>query len=422
MDSLVAFKLVALVILFFLSGFFACSEAALFSLTPLHLHKMAEDHIPFLSQIKSLLQYPRRLLITIIVGNETVNIISSVLVASLFLYFYPAYGEWLAIAVMAPVLLIFAEALPKTFAVIYPMRFSSFTSPLLLAFSRMERPVVWILENIAGWVVALFPRDRQEASPVLMEGEFKTLIDMGEKEGVLEGSQRDLIHRVFDLDDKPVSEIMIPRVDMFCLSVSLSMAEMEKEIIASRHSRIPICGTDRDDVLGILFAKDLLGTVSEWERPGQVEKLMRTPYFVPEGKSIGSLLREFQARKLQIAIVVDEYGGVSGLVTLEDILEELFGDLYAQYGIRENLWQKVDGKTLVVSGSMSMDAFRMLLDIDLPREDFDTVGGFVFHLFGKLPAKGEAVSYGSYTFTIEMMGKARILTIRVEQDEAQDDE
>ena len=420
LDYQITFKLILLGALFFLSGFFSCSEAALFSLTPLHLHKMAEDRYPFLSYVRRLLNHPRKLLITIIVGNETANTTISVLVASLFLYHFPDKGQWLAIGVTVPVILVFAEALPKTFAVIYPMSISSLFSPVMMFFSRAEQPIVWIMEKIFSRMITMISRDVAAESHSLTEDEFRALIDAGEREGVLEEVQRDLIHAVFDLEDKPVSEIMVPRVDMFCLPVSLSVAEMEPEIIAARHSRIPVYGADRDDILGILFAKDLSGVTSGRERAGRAEKLLRKPHFVPEGKSVGSLFRDFQARKLQIAIVVDEYGGVSGLVTIEDILEDLFDDLYARHGIRDNLWQRIDERTLLVSGSMPMEDFRSLIDADIPRDGFDTVGGFVFHLFGKLPAKGESVSFNGYVFRIDMMGKARILTIRVEKREEDD--
>ena len=418
MEYLITFKIALLIILFSLSGFFSCSEAALFSLTPLHLHKMREEHAPFLSHVNRLLDHPRRLLITILVSNESVNITISVLVASLCIRFFGEDGRWLAVAITTPALLIFAEAIPKTFAVIRPISFSSFVSPFLVLVSKIERPVVWILERISEFVV--FAGEAVPRKKVLTEDEFKTLVDVYHKEGGLEGAQRDLIHSVFALADEPISEIMIPRVDMFCLPISLSMAEMEIEIIKARHKRIPIYGTDRDDILGILLARDLISGT-----PGkvgiQIDKLLRKPWFVPEVTSAASMLREFRSRRIQIAIVVDEYGGVSGMVTLEDILESLFEDIYEDYGLRDNLWQRIDDNTFLVSGKMSAEGLNALIPVSIPGEDFDTVGGFVFHLFGKLPAKGEEVRFGDYVFRVEKMGRARILNLRIEKAEKGDD-
>jgi CBS domain containing-hemolysin-like protein len=419
LDYLITFKIVLLVLLFIFSGFFACSEAALFSLTPLHLHKMKEDKSPFLSYVNRLLEHPRRLLITILVSNESVNITISVIMASLCIYLFGVDGKWLAVTITTPMLLIFGEAIPKTFAVIRPISFSSFVSPLLVIIAKIEHPVVWLLERISRLIVYMLSGRTSTEKGAITEDEFKTLIDVYQKEGGLEEAQRDLIHRVFGLADKPVSEVMIPRVEMFCLPVSLSMAEMEEEIIKARHTRIPVYGNDRDDILGILFARDLISVISGDSGGIDVNKLLRKPHFIPEEKSAGSLLRDFQTRKIKIAIVVDEYGGVSGMVTLEDILENLLEDIYDDHGIRQNLWQRIDDRTLMVSGKMPAADLNNLLNVSIPEEEFDTVGGFIFHLFGKLPTKGETINYGDYIFRVEKMGKARILNIRIEKREEQ---
>jgi CBS domain containing-hemolysin-like protein len=417
LDYLITFKIVLLVFLFILSGFFSCSEAALFSLTPLHLHKMQEERFPVLSSIRGLLNYPQRLLITLIVGNEAVNIALSVLMASLFIQWLGIDGQWVSIAFTTSLLLVFGEAIPKTFGVTYPIRLSSISAPLLVIVSWCERPVVWILEKVSGLIVSLFPGGYARQRGSLTEDEFRVLVDTGEKEGSLEPSQRDLIHGVFELGDKPVSEIMIPRVDMVCLPASLSAEDMAREVIKARHERIPVCGTDRDDIRGILLAKELLHRVASGGRILQIEELLRKAYFVPENRSAAAMLRDFQTMKIKMAIVVDEYGGVSGLVTLEDILEDLLEDIYDNYGLKTKLWQKVDEQTFLVSGKMPMDGFSELTGLVPPTEDFDTVGGFVFHLFGKLPAKGENVCFEKYTFRVEKMGGTRILILRVEKKE-----
>jgi len=417
LEYLVTFKIALVVVLFLLSGFFSCSEATLFSLNPLHLHKMKEERFPFLSYIHDLLNYPKRLLITLIVGNEAVNIALSVLSASLFIQWLGVGGQWVSIAVTTVLLLIFGEAVPKTFGVTYPMRLSFFVAPFISMVSYIERPVVWVLEALSAWIASRLPLGNAREKTSLTEDEFKTLVDTGEQAGALEASQRALIHRVFELGDTLVSEVMIPRVDMFCLPVSLKVEDMVNEIIKARHGRIPIYGTDRDDVLGILFAKDLLQHVSELDKTMRLEEFLRKAYFVPEERSAASVLRDLQARRIQIAIVVDEYGGVSGLVTLEDILQGLFEDIYGEYGLKSTLWQKIDDRTLLVSGRMSIDEFKRLVSCELPSENFDTIGGFVFDLFGKLPSKGESVRFDDYTFRVEKMSRTRILILKVETGE-----
>jgi len=417
LDYFITFKIILIVVLFLLSGLFSCSEAALFSLTPLHLHRMQEERFPFLSYLRSLLDYPKRLLITLIVGNEAVNIALSVLSASLFIQWLGTDGQWVSIAVVTALLLVFGEAVPKTFGVTYPIRLSFILAPFMVLVSWIERPVIRVLEALSSWIVSFFPRDRRRDGIALTEGEFRTLVDTGEKEGAIDQSQRGLIHRVFELGDKPVSEVMVPRVDMFCLPVSSKIEEMEREIISVRHDRIPVYGTDRDDILGILHAKDLLRRVADSGRSIQIEKLLRKAYFVPEEKSAASMLRDFQTMRIQMAIVVDEYGGVSGLVTLEDILSDLFEDIYDEHGLKTNLWQRVDEQTFLVSGKMSMNGLNELTGHLFPLEDFDTLGGFVVHLFGKLPSKGESVFFENYSFRVEKMSGTRILILRVKREE-----
>jgi len=408
-------KMFDLIFLFFLSGFLSCSEAALFSLTPLHIHKMEEDHVPFLSNVSSLLDYPRRLLITLIISNEVVNIALSIIAASLFIQFFGMDGRWIAIVVTTVLLLVFGEAIPKTFAVVHPISVSSMVAPFIAFLSYIERPVVWVLENAADRIMALFPAERAQNRDTLMEEEFKTLIDVGHQEGALEEAQRDLIHRVFELGDKPVAEIMIPRVDMFCLPMSMSMEDMKKEIINARHDIVPVYGNDRDDILGILYAKDLMDrhlADNKWVR---VYTLLKKPYFVPEEKTAGRLLQEFQERHIKIAIIVDEFGGVSGMVTLRDILEDLVEDLYDDYASTEEMYQKIDDRTILASGKMSVDVLNEIIKYPIPSEDFETLGGFVFHLFGKLPSRGDEISSDHYSFRVEQMGKVRILKIRIEE-------
>lgn len=411
------FKISLFIFLLILSGFFSCSEATLFSLTPLHLHKMKEERFPFLSSIHKLLNYPKRLLITLIVWNEVVNVTLAVLSASLFIQWLGVSGQLVSIAVTTILVLIFGEAVPKTFGVTYPIQFSLIVAPFIAVVSKLAHPVVNVLEILSHWVVSYFPSGHVRVRSTLTEDEFRTLVDTGEQEGALEASQRVLIHRAFELGDKPVSEVMVPRVDMFCLPISLSIEGMEREIIGARHGRIPIYGTDRDDVMGILFAKDILRHVAEGGKTIQLEKLLRKAYFIPEERTAALVLRDFQSRRIQIAIVVDEYGGVSGLVTLEDILQGLFEDIYSESGLKTILWQKIDHRTFMVSGKMSIDEFSKVTGYDLPSEEYDTIGGFVFDLFGKLPSRGESVSFHDCTFGVEKMGSTRILILKVETGE-----
>jgi CBS domain containing-hemolysin-like protein len=255
----------------------------------------------------------------------------------------------------------------------------------------------------------------------LMEGELRTLIDTGLEEGVLEKSQRDLIHRVFDLEDTEVGEIMTPRVDMFCLPLSMKIQSIRTKIIRHGFSRVPVYGADPDDIVGVLYAKDLLTALPSNGQDRKIEELIKKPYFIPIEMSAASLLKDFQMKKIHLAIVVDEYGGIAGLVTMEDILESLFGDIYDERDTRERLYHVLNDHTMIIMAMMPIDSFNNLADMSLSSEDYDTLGGYVLHLFGKLPARGDEISDDQYQYKIEKMAQARIIRIRVTKLEKSDD-
>ena len=374
---------------------------------------MREERIPFLSLVERLLQTPRRLLITILAGNEVVNITLSAVTTALFISFFGERGGWLAIAVATPVLLLFGEAIPKTIGKTYSMRVSSMVSPLMMLVQKVEFPVVWALERLSGYILRPLRKKGGEGENAVMEEEFRSLVDAGHEEGIIDAGQRDLIHRVFDLADTSVEDIMTPRVDMFCLPVSTSPQALRREIIEQGYSRVPLYGTGPDDIVGILYARDLLGLMAEGKSPASAEPLLRKPYFVPEERSADQVLRDFQKRNMHVALVVDEYGGISGLVTMEDILEALFGDIYDERDTRERPFHRIDEQNLMVSGAMSIDEFNRIAGSSIPSEDFGTVGGFVFHLFGRLPARGDGISFEGLSFVVRKVKGTRILSVRV---------
>jgi len=406
--------IIVLLVLFLFSGFFSSSEAALLSLTDLHLHKMKSDNYPFLDSVVKLLENPHRLLITVVTSNEAVNISISILAASLFITLFGASGQWISILVTSVVLFLAGEAIPKTFGVTYPMQISAAVSPLLFLISRLELPMVIALEKAPGFILKSLGRVRPEESDVLMEDEFKHLIDAGSREGVVDESQKELIKTIFDSGDRPVTEIMIPRVDMFCLPIDMPTEDIVREVIRGRYERVPIYREDRDDIIGILFARDLL-TDATLSRPfTPITKILARPYFVPEVKTISGLLRDFQDKSVQMAVVVDEYGGVSGMVTLDDILENLFEEAYGDDEPTGGC-EVLDEQTMIAPGKMTIEEVNDMMRSELPHDEFDTIGGFVLHLFGKMPERGEIVSYDDFRFRVESVGRTRIIKVRIEK-------
>ena len=405
--------IVVLVILFMLSGFFSSAEAALLSLRDLHLHRMKQDNYPFYDYVVKLLSNQRRLLITIVTSNEVVNVSISILAASFFIGLLGIKGQWVSIVFTTVVLLFVGEAIPKTFGVTYPMQISTIVSPPLIAISLLEYPIVASLEKISGLFLNRYGADKSLESEVLMEEEFKTLVDAGSLEGVVDEAQKELITKIFEIGDRPVTDIMIPRVDMFCLPLDMPVEEMLQSIAQARQERVPVYRDDKDDIAGILFARDLLNNVWHGKIQDSIQNLLAKPFFVPEQKTVNGILHDFQKNFLQIAVVVDEYGGVSGMITLEHILEHLFEETVGDDESGFEGCEKIDEQTIIVPGNMPVEQCNKLLDAELPEEEFDTIGGFVLHLFGKMPGKGEEVRSDGYVFSVNDFSKTRILKVKI---------
>jgi putative hemolysin len=246
--------------------------------------------------------------------------------------------------------------------------------------------------------------------------ELKSLVELSEEEGIIDQEERNLIQRVFEFGGHRVSQIMTPRTDIFALEVSEPLAAALPKVKDNRFSRIPVYEGSTDQIIGILYAKDLLPYSRHPEPEVKLRDLLHPVFFVPESKRIDDLLREFQRNKVHMAIVVDEYGGVSGLVTMEDALEELVGEIVDEFDIEEVLCRQIDPQSYVVSAKLSLSDFNEKLGVSIPRDDADTIGGLVFHLFGKLPKRGESVSGHGLTFTIEHVKGTRILEIRVRRE------
>jgi putative hemolysin len=415
LESSVPSKLLVIILLLVLSAFFSGAEAALFSLSAIHVERLKERGGALGRLITAMLKRPTNLIITFLVGNEVVNVALSVTATSVALLMCGEGGEYVAIAATTVVLLLFGEVAPKSIAVRYPERVSLFVAWPIQTFAYVITPLRWGLRKLVDSVMG--ERAERQIS-LITDDEFKTLVEIGEDEGIIDQDERDLIQRVFEFGDQRVSQIMTPRTDMFALGINEPLSAVLPKIKEARFSRIPVYEETGDQIIGILYAKDLLPHSRHPEMEVTLRDLLHPVFFVPESKRIDELLREFQRNKVHVAIVVDEYGGVSGLVTMEDALEELVGEIVDEFDTEETLWQQLDPQTFLVSARIPLDEFNEKLGMALPREDADTLGGHVFHLFGKLPKRGESVSAHGLTFTIEHMKSTRILEIRVRREGA----
>ena len=332
MENLVLVKIILIFILLCFSAFFSGSETALFSLGSVKLFKFKESTHPKESLVYKLLENPRRLLISILVGNECINISASALAASLCISLVGFQGKWIAIAVMTPLILLFGEVLPKTIAVSYSEKFSFFVARPLDLFSRFIFPLRWTIRRIVDAILALFGSRHENQSTIFYETELKDLIDVGHKEGILEKEERALIHNILKFNDTPVFSIMTPYSIMFTLSHDLSINQAIKQAKKHPFSRIPVYKGEKNNIIGILNVKDLLVINFKSDRnTTSIESILRPPHFALQDRRIHVVLKEFQKEKIHLALVVNRAKKVIGLITIEDVLEELFGEIYDEF-------------------------------------------------------------------------------------------
>ena len=335
------------------SGFFSGSETSLFSLGRVERYRAREEHETLVSRsLRALVERPRRLIVTILIGNELVNITISTLTASLT---ENTFLGWISLdsidplllktvtttAICFPLLLIFGEITPKTLALYNPRGYARFAAIPLRLFSSLIAPVRWVLASLANGAVRLLFGEFPKADLPITEEEFRNLVDQSNEGGVLQETEREFIHNIFDFGETRVAEVMTPRTEMFCVQVDQELEEILAALERQPYSRIPVYEKDKDDIVGLLYCKDLLEIVSDPQRRARfnLRALLRKPYFIPQSKKASDLFREFRINRIHLAIVVDEYGGVAGLVTMEDLLEELFGEILDEYETLER-----DGK------------------------------------------------------------------------------
>ncbi len=398
----------SLVILLILSGFFSASETALFSLSKIQLRRLKEKKPSQGALITELLNSPRRALNTILTGNMLVNITASALVTQSLMRLWGQKGLGLACGLATFLLLLFGEITPKTFAISHAETLACFAARPLYLFAKVIFPIRWLWSKVAEFFSQRLISRQYLHQPFLTVEEIRGLVSIGEKEGIISKEEEQMLSTVFDFGDRYVNEIMIPRVDIVAIDVNEDGLHLEKTLKSSRHSKIPVYKDRIDNILGIIYAKEyLLNPQTDWQ------SLVKPVLFVPETKKIEDLLLEFQSQKSYLAIVTDEYGGTSGLVTVEDILEEIVGEIHDEYDTEEKLIVRIDQHAVSVSGKTSLHDLNEELHTHFKAKDAQTVGGFMIHLFGRVPKSGESTKYRHYIFTADDVRKHRIRKITI---------
>jgi putative hemolysin len=394
------------------SALLAGAEAAYFSLSRLGTTHLEPDESPGHARLARVLRDPHDLLITLLVGITVVNIAASALATQVATHLLGPRGVGVAIPVMIFLIVVFGEVLPMTIAVGAPHRFGLLVARPILALRLLFTPARVLLGRFTR-LVTRATASGDAAAAGLTEAELRTLVEVGHREGVVERTEREMIHGVFELGETTVGDVMRPRTDVFGVDVRIEPDRLLPAIRANLHHRVPVYEGSLDHVVGILSTKDLLPYYDGLPPDFDLRRLLTPPYFVPESKRADALLREFRTKKLRMAIVVDEYGGTAGLVTLEDILEEVVGEIRDEFESEEPLTQQIDPSTYRVAAKMGISDFNALTGLSVSDEHFGTVGGWVLDLFGRVPHRGETVEAAGVVVSVEKVHRTRVLEVVV---------
>ena len=397
-----------LFVLLLFSGFFSSAETALFSISQTRARHLAKEDIRSHQLIKRMKDDPHKLLTTILIGNNVVNVAASAFATSLTINLFSNYAVGLTTGIMTFMILVFGEVIPKSFATRNNILIAKLTIFPIYWMSILFSPIIWFLNFI--------PRitGRMSKTPSATEEELITFVEVVEESGEIKEEEREMIHNVFELDDTSASEIMTPRADMFVVDVADPLDL--KTIADSGFTRIPVIEGDTDHVVGILNIKDIFMHQATSEIPVDIRAIMRSPYFVPENKKLDRMLHQFKARKNHIAIIVDEHGGVSGLITLEDLLEELVGEIRDETDKEEPHIIRKKPKEWMVLGKSEIEEVNEKLGMQIPEtREYDTFSGFILDRIGRIPEEDEIFTIDGYKVTVLEMDGNRIKRYMVQE-------
>lgn len=421
-------EILILVILILLNAFFASAEIAFISLNEAKIEKQAKEGNKKAKNIQSMLKDPSKFLATIQIGITLAGFLSSAFASDSFASILaPALNNifpnislavWTKISIIIITLilsyftLIFGELVPKRLAMKHYEKISFATIGIIRTISFITLPFVKFLTLSTNVVSKLFGVSGDDEETVTEE-EIRMMVDVGEEKGTIDKEEKEMINNVFEFDDKTVSEIMIPRTEIFAVDINSSISDVIEELSEDyRYSKIPVYDNSIDEIKGIVYIKDIL--ISQKNKNTKIKGLVKKAYFVSEAKPVNELFDELRKNKKQIAIVVDEYGGTAGLVTIEDILEEIVGEIYDEYDEVIEKYTKLDENTFVFDGSIALYEVEKLLNIKIPEGDYETLSGYLIEVLGRIPAENEkpVIETEKITYKVEKCKDKRILKVK----------
>lgn len=421
MDTSITIDLVVFVISIALSSFFSATETALTSLSSLKVRHILKERGDEAKSLLLWLNHPEKVLNTILFGNNLVNILASVLAAKIMETVFQSVEIAFTTGIMTFIILICGEITPKTFAKNNAQRVAIFNSRILKYIYYIVYPITYIMAGIVNAILKI-AGGRTDNNAKLTEEELEFLIDIGEKEGVLGLTKGAMLANIFDISDIHIKEVMVPRIDVKAINETSSKEELIQLLQTTEFSRIPVYRESLDNIVGILYLKDIIRFGGENFEMHDVFKFLREPLFVPETKKIDIMLKEFQKSRLHLAVVIDEYGGTAGIVTMEDILEEIVGDILDEFDEDSDEVSMMDDNIFLVDARMDIDDFCEEFEIVKTDDmsDYETLGGFILNISGEIPSVGDSFDWHGYRFTVKSMQDRKLIKIEFKKlvDEA----
>lgn len=419
-------QLIILVILLIFSGLFSSAET---SLTTVNIYKMkalAEEGNRRAKMVLKLMENPGKVLSTILIGNNIVNITASSMMTIFVTNVFGSSAVGIGTGILTALVLIFGEITPKNLATVYSEKFALFYAFPIKVLSVILTPVIWLLDKLCNFIYWMLRVDTNHMNKQMTESELRTIVNVSHEDGVIEGEEKEMITNVVDFGDSIAKDIMIPRADITMASVDSSYEEVLNFFMEEQYSRLPIYEENKENIVGILHMKDLFFYRETAKEDFQVRKVMREPYYTYEYQKTSGILEELRKNSVSITIVLDEYGTAAGMITLEDLLEEIVGEIRDEYDdYEEEIIKQISENEYEVDGSAKIDDVNDALELELESEDYDSIGGYVIELLDHLPEIGEVVQDEHVVFEVLEADKTRVERIRitlVPNEEAEDSE
>lgn len=413
MDSGDTFQFIILIILLILSAFFSSSETALMTVNKIRLRSLADNGNKRAEIVLDITEnHKSKMLSAILIGNNIVNISASSLAATLA-YAFGGYMVSIATAVLTVAILVFGEITPKNYATVNAEKIALRYIVIIKVFMTVMTPVIFLINLFSRGFMRLLRVDPDASSAGMTEDELRTIVDVSHEDGIIESGERELIYNVFDFNDAHAKDIMVPRVHVTFASIDNTYEELIEIFREDKFTRLPVYEETQDNIVGIINMKDLL--LYDKNEPFHIKDIMRKPHFTYEYKSISELLVEMRSATFNIAIVLDEYGEVAGLITLEDILEEIVGEIHDEYDEQEDeRLRQISDREYVIEGAMSLDDVNDRLNTNFDSEDYDSLGGFIIEHLDRLPETGdEVVTENKIRLVVDKLDKNRVEIIHL---------